>query len=138
MIRANLNTPICIYVKESKYVSGEGADTKWIKVTTDLTDVFYCEWSSMQGILRKYGEKVMTAHAEGVNDMVSVRMVYIPEVYTALKNNKAVIVKNLDETAVNKNPDKNNPNVFELYSGIGNIGEENQFMEFALKRYQGK
>jgi len=49
-----------------------------------------------------------------------------------------VIVKNADSTAiVGGVPDKNNPNVYELWGGVDNVKEERQFMEFKVRRYEG-
>jgi hypothetical protein len=35
-------------------------------------------------------------------------------------------------------PARKNPNVYELWSGVDNVKEENQFMEFHVRRYEGK
>jgi hypothetical protein len=50
---------------------------------------------------------------------------------------QVVIIKNADSTAiVDDVPDKNNPNVYELWGGVDNVKEENQYMEFRVRRYE--
>ena len=47
------------------------------------------------------------------------------------------MVKNADDTAIVKEePDSNNPNVYELWGGVDNVREENQYMEFRVRRYE--
>ncbi|MDK9712315.1 hypothetical protein [Acidaminobacter sp.] len=80
----------------------------------------------------------MSAQALGVNDSASIRMTYNPEVYNKLRTTRVVVIKNADATAIVAGvPDKNNPNVYELWGGVDNVKEANQFLEFKVRRYEG-
>lgn len=128
MIKFNPTTPVRFYAKESGYKPGEGATTGW----NDIGKLF-CEWKGA------FGDRVTAAQALGVNDSATVRTFYHPEIYKKLRTAQVVIIKNNDLSAIkNGIPDKNNPNVYELWSGVDNIQEGNQFMEFKVRRYEGK
>lgn len=137
-------TPLLFYAKESDYVPGEGSSTEW-KLIESITkpeteeapaekaSVFYCEWRGT------YGDRVISAEALGVKDSATVRTFYNPTLCLKLKTLQVVVIKNADSTAiVDDVPDKDNPNVYELWSGVDNVAEENQFMEFHVRRYEGK
>lgn len=137
MPKFNQTTPILIVAKESAYVPGEGLSTVWLPITSNMAEqvisTFYCEWRG------SYGERSLSAQALGVNDSAIVRMTYNPAIYAALRLKQAVIVKNADETALETGePSRENPNVYELWGGVDNVAEENQFMEFRVRRYEGK
>lgn len=137
MLKFNPTTPILIVVKESAYIPGEGLSVVWLPVTSNMgtysISTFYCEWRG------SYGERSLSAQALGVNDSATVRMTYNPAIYTALRLKQAVIVKNADETALSTGePSSDNPNVYELWSGVDNVAEENAFMEFRVRRYEDK
>lgn len=130
-------TPISVYAKVDEYVSGAGTTSSWVQVTSTLvnaeTGVYYCEWRGY------YGDRLLTAQSLGVSDLVTIRMTFNPNVYAALQKQDCVIIKNADPTAMpDGKPDGENPNVYELYSGVDNVAQENQFMEFQARRYQGK
>jgi hypothetical protein len=58
-------------------------------------------------------------------------------VYAKLRTEQVVVIKNADATAMADGaPDKNNPNVYELWGGVDNVKEENRFMEFRVRRYE--
>jgi len=133
MLKFNPNTPVQFYAKESVYVPGQGQTAQWTPIVTDGNGVFYCEWKG------SYGDRAMTAQAMGVNDSATVRTFYNPVIYEKLRTVQVVIIKNADNTAiVNGVPNKNNPNCYELWGGVDNVAEENQFMEFKTRRYEGK
>jgi len=48
-----------------------------------------------------------------------------------------VCVKGADPAAVvDGEPNPDNPNCYEMVGGVDNMREENQYMEFAVKRYE--
>jgi hypothetical protein len=74
----------------------------------------------------------------GVNDSATIRTFYNPAVYGKLRTEQVVVIKNADATAiVDGIPDKNNANVYELWGGVDNVREENRFLEFRVRRYEG-
>ena len=125
-------TPIKFYTKEITYVPGQGNTTVWQELNSDGYTVFYCEWRTI------YGDRALTAETLGVKESATIRTFYNPNIYNKITRVQAIIVKNLDETAfINGVPDKNNPNLYELWGGVDNVLEENQFMEFRVRRYEG-
>jgi hypothetical protein len=65
-------------------------------------------------------------------------MRYTPNLYGKLRTEQVVVIKNADSTAIKDGvPDKNNANVYELWGGVDNVLEKNQFMEFRVRRYEG-
>lgn len=81
----------------------------------------------------------MEAQALGVNDSATIMMRYTPDLYTKFRTEQVIVIKNADSTAIKDGvPDKNNPNVYELWGGVDNVLEKNQFMEFRVRRYEGK
>lgn len=138
MIKINPTTPVNFYAKNSVYVNGQGHTSAWEKIEIEISETqaistFYGEWRG------SYGDRVTSAQALGVNDSATFRMFYNPEIYNKLRTTQVLIVKNADQTAFENNEiDSNNPNVYELWSGVDNIQEENKYMEFRIKRYEGK
>lgn len=130
MLKFNPTTPLLFYSKESVYISGSGAQSTWNKVV----DCFlYCEWRG------SFGDRAIAAQAQGVKESATIRMSYHPDVYRKLVEKQVVIIKNIGEAGIKGgSPDKNNPNVYELWGGVDNIEERNQFMEFKVRRYEGK
>jgi hypothetical protein len=133
-----------LYAKESgAYVPGQGQTNTWALVESitkpeteempaEKASVFYCEWKG------SFGDRAISAEAIGVKDSATIRTFYNPTVYEKLKTVQVVIVKNADSTAiVDGEPNKNNPNVYELWGCVDNVLEENQFMEFRVRRYEG-
>lgn len=132
MLKFNPNTPVKFYTKETAYVPGQGNTTTWQEIDSDGYKVFYCEWRG------SFGDRAMSAEALGVKDSATVRTFYNPNVYAKLKTVRVIVIKNADTTAIAEGtPDKNNPNCYELWGGVDNIKEENQFMEFRVRRYEG-
>lgn len=128
----NPTTPIKIYTKETSYVPGKGNITTWEEINSDGYDVFYCEWKTM------YGERALTAETLGIKQSATIKTFYNPNIYNKLMTVGAIVIKNADALAfVDDKPNKNNPNVYELWGGIDNIAEQNQFMEFRVRRYEG-
>lgn len=128
MLRFNPTTPVRFYAKAATYVSGSGQTVTW----TDL-GVLYCEWRGA------HGDRVTAAQALNVSDSATVRTFYHPAIYAALRGSQVVAIKNADAAGIkNGAPDRANANVYELWSGVDNVGEGNQFMEFRVRRYEGK
>lgn len=144
MLKFNPITPVRFYAKESSYVPGQGQTVSWVLVESiikpateeapaEKVGVFYCEWKG------GFGDRAISAQALGVNDMATVRMFYNPTIYNELKTVQVVVIKNADSTAiVDGIPNKNNPNCYGLWGGVDNVAEENQYMEFRVRRYEGK
>lgn len=137
MLKFNPTTPIAVYAKNEDYVPGIGASKTWEQVKSTIgsveTGAFYCEWRGT------YGDRLLTAQSLGVSDLVTIRMTFNPDVYAALLKKECVIVKNADSVAMQDGqPDITKANVYELYSGADNVAQENQFLEFQARRYQGK
>jgi hypothetical protein len=138
ILKFNPTVPVKFYEKTSTYVPGQGAVVEWKLIEsptggTSKASVFYCEWQSA------YGERATAALSIGVKDSVRVRTFFNPTLYTKLTTSQVVAVKNADSSAiVGGEPNKNSPNVYELWSGIDNVREENQFLEFHVRRYEGK
>lgn len=125
-------TPIQIYTKETEYVKGKGNITSWKKLKSDRYDTFYCEWKTM------FGDRALHAESLGVRNSATIRTYYNPNIYNKITRIEALIVKNMDKTAFKDGiPDKNCPNLFEIWGGVDNVKEENQFMEFRVRRYEG-
>lgn len=144
MLKMNPTTPVKFYSKSDTYVPGQGSASEWNSVESVLrpatetelevtTDVFYCEWKGA------FGDRATAAQAIGVNDSATIRTFFNPIIYEKLQTVQMVVIKNADDTAIVEGmPDKDNPNCYELWGGVDNISEENQFMEFRVRRYEGK
>ena len=128
VIKFNPTVPVEFYQKKSTYVPGDGHTSTWESVGR-----LYCEWRGA------YGDRVTAAQALGVSDSATIRTFYHPAIYSALRGSEVVAIKNADATGIkNGAPDKSNSNVYELWGGVDNVGEENQFMELRVRRYEGK
>ena len=135
-IRARWTTAISFWEKVSTYTSGEGNSTNWVLYAEGAMSVFPCEWRG-NWIAGRNRNETFLADAEGVSERVKVRMPFIPRLYEKLRSKSVVAVKGADSTAiVNGEPDPGNLNVYEVFSGVDNIYEENQYMEFYLTRYE--
>lgn len=131
-LKFNPSTPIKIYTRKTDYIPGKGNVTTWQELNSDGYKVFYCEWRTM------YGDRALTAETMGIKESATIRTFYNPNIYNKITRVQTLIVKNLDETAfVEGQPDKDNPNLYELWGGVDNILEENRFMEFRVRRYEG-
>jgi hypothetical protein len=127
MIKFNPVTPIVFYVSVSEYVKGVGQTETWQEI-----GALYGEWKG------SFGDRRLNAQALGVSDSATVRTFYHPEIYQKLKTCRTVVVKNADPTAIeNGEPDKLNPNCYEVWGGVDNVLEANQYMEFSVRRYEG-
>lgn len=133
MFKFNPTTPIQFYyAKDGEYTPGQGATKTWEIIQSGEYNVFYCEWTGT------FGDRAMTASAIGVNDSATVRTFFNPVIYEKLRTEKVIIAKNIDPYALKDGvPDKNNPNVYELWGGPDNVREENRFLEFRVRRYEG-
>lgn len=132
MLKFNPTTPIMLYARKSAYVPGQGQNDSWEQVKSGEYGVFYCEWKGT------YGDRAISAEALGVKDSATIRTFYAPDTYAKLRSVQVIVIKNADVTAiVGGEPDKANPNVYEVWGGIDNVMEENQFMEFRVRRYEG-
>lgn len=131
MIKLNATTPLMFYVFDSVYVPGEGYTTAWQKFVSDGHETFWADWKG------GFGDRAIAAQAQGIGDMATVRTFYNPTLCEKLRTKRTIVIKNADETAIKDNvPDKNNPNCYELWGGVDNIGEANQLMEFRVKRVE--
>jgi hypothetical protein len=130
MLKFNPTVPLLFYKATSTYVPGSGTTETWELVTSTA---LYSEWKG------GYGDRAIAAQAVGVKEMAIVRTFYHPEVFTALKTSRVVVAKNADMTVIKScSPDKNNINCYELWGGVDNVSEANQFMEFQVRRFEGK
>lgn len=132
MLKFNPNTPVKFYTKEIEYVVGEGNKTTWQVIDSNRHTVFYGEWKGT------YGDRALSAEALGVKESATIRTFYNPNIYDKLRTVQVLVIKNADETAFkNGEPDKNNPNCYELWGGVDNVLEENRYLEFRVRRYEG-
>lgn len=131
-MRFNANTPLKFYGQTVTYVPGQGNTTVWAVIKSGNFETFWAEWTG------SFGDRAMSAQALGVKDSATIRMTFNPTIYDKLRTEKVVIIKNADASAiVGGVPNKNNPNVYELWGGVDNVKEERQFMEFKVRRYEG-
>lgn len=131
-MKFNPNTPLWFYVHESTYIPGEGNTTIWRRLETDGYSTFYSEWKG------GFGERALSAQAMGVNDMATIRAFFNPTIYEKMRIKKVIVIKNMDSLAIKEGmPDKHNPNVYEVWGSVDNVNEENQVMEFRVRRYEG-
>lgn len=132
MLRFNPNTPLNFYYKSTTYTQGEGNVTTWNKLVTDGADTFFSEWKG------GYGDAVVTANSIGVKDWATIRTFFNPTIYEKLKTTAVAVIKNADQAAiVDGEINKNNMNVYELWGGVDNVLEQNQYLEFKVRRYEG-
>lgn len=138
MIKFNPVTPIVFYASVSEYEEGVGQTETWQKIGT-----LYGEWRG------SFGDRRLNAQALGVSDSATVRTFYHPDIYSKMKTNRTVVIKNADATAFKYDEpldagepttgelDKLNPNCYEVWGGVDNVLEANQYMEFSVRRYEG-
>lgn len=131
LIKFNPTTPIKLYTKETTYIPGQGNTTTWQELDSDGYKVFYCEWRG------SFGDRALSAEALGIKDSATIRTFYNPNIYAKLRTVKVIVAKNGANILNDGVPDKNNPNCYELWGGVDNVLEENQFMEFRVRRYEG-
>jgi head-tail adaptor len=127
VLKFNPTTPIVFYTSVSEYVPGVGQTETWQEIGT-----LYGEWRG------SFGDRRLNAQALGVSDSATVRTFYHPDIYSKMKTNRTVVIKNADATAIKDGePDKLNPNCYEVWGGVDNVLEANQYMEFSVRRYEG-
>ncbi|NLB52083.1 MAG: hypothetical protein GX808_04000 [Syntrophomonadaceae bacterium] len=132
MLKFNPTTPMQFYYAEGEYVSGQGMNRTWELIESEPYNIFYGEWKG------SYGDRSLAAESLGVKDSATVRTFYNPVIYAKLRGEQVVVIKNADSTAIIDGvPDRNNPNVYELWGGVDNMKEENLFLEFRVRRYEG-
>jgi len=126
------DTPIEFYkVDQDEYKPGELNETSWKKIAEeDGTSTYYCNW------IGTYGSVKAAAMTAGINETVSVIMPFAPALYAALRDHRVVIFKGAADIMTGGEPDRQNPDCYELYSGVDN--RQNRTMNFILKRYEGK
>lgn len=138
MIRFNPTTRIQLYRRTNDYIPGKGSNAEWELLGSSISDAmetntFFCEWRGT------YGDRLLSAQAQGVRESATIRMVFNPKLLDAMQRAPVVIVKHADGTAIkNGQPDSANPNVYEVWSGADNVAQENLFMEFMVRRYENK
>ena len=150
MLKFNPTTPIAFYASVSEYVPGQGQTETWQEIGT-----LYGEWRG------SFGDRRLNAQALGVSDSATVRTFFHPEIYSKMKTNRMVVIKNADTAAIkyeesiddepiddgepiedgepskSGEPDKLNPNCYEVWGGVDNVLEANQYLEFSVRRYEG-
>lgn len=131
MLKFNPTTPIKLYTKETEYIPGQGNTTTWQELDSDGYKVFYCEWRG------SFGDRAISAEALGVKDSATIRTFYNPNIYNKLRTVQVIIAKNGANILKDGVPDKNNPDCYELWGGVDNVLEENRFMEFRVRRFEG-
>lgn len=137
-INARFTTAISFWEKVSTYKTGEGNSTEWVLYTEGSMSVFPCEWRNKWTAGRNRNETYL-ADAEGVLERVTVRMPYIPRLYDKLRSGTVLVVKGADRDAiVDGEPNPGSLNTYQVFSGVDNIYEENQYMEFHLTRYEAQ
>ena len=128
-MKFNPTTMLRFYTHTTTYTPGSGSSTIWGVVG----DALFGEWRG------GFGERAIAAEAQGVSDMATIRTFYHPDIYSALKTKRVLIVKNADATAVIAGvPNANNVNLYELWGGVDNVENRDQFMEFKVRRYEPK
>jgi hypothetical protein len=133
LLKFTPSIPYSVYAKTVLYTPGTGHESTWSIVESDGKTVFYCEW---QG---SHGDRAIAAQAAGVTTSARVRAFYNPHVFEALSSRAAVIVKNAGADALKDGaPDKDNPNVYELWGGVDDVLCERLYIEFQVRRYTGK
>ena len=124
-----MRTPIWFYKKTTTYVSGAGATETWTQI---YSDPLLCDWTSA------YGERAVQASAAGVNDSATVKTYFDPTVYSAMKTQRVIVVRDSTASALSGGiPDANNPNVYELWGVPENVKEQNRDMYFRVRRFEG-
>jgi hypothetical protein len=126
-------TPIKIAAQSSTYAAGKGAtavfETLKAKVgsnpdgTPVYTDIFYCEW------LNFFGTQAIAMQQDNVLMPGRIRMTFVQSVYDALTTKAVRIYKYGREDAAH---------TFILTAAADNYLEQNQMLEFNVKRYEDK
>ncbi len=133
-VKSRFTTAVSFWEKVSTYTDGDGYSTKWKLYSEDLMSVFPCEWR--MNLRTRYDEN-FDGEAEGNVDFARIRMPYIPSLYNKLRTNAMVIIKGDDCDALKDGePNPGSPNVYALWGGVDNMQESNQYMEFAVRRYE--
>jgi hypothetical protein len=124
-------TLVKFYVQESEYVAGRGAVTEWKPITVCIghdesgaeitTDCFWCEW------MGSWGSVSIQQQADGVHQAARVRLPFVQKLYDALTARDVRIYKNgvIDEA-----------HRFSLASSANNYQEQNQMLEFQVKKHE--
>lgn len=126
------NTPLLFYKRNDGYTSGSGAVTTWSLLKCGNYEAFWAEWKGA------YGDRAYAAASTGNKSTATLRMYYNPTLYEAMRTGTVVVVKNADPTAiVGGVPDMKNANLYEVWGEPDNVREENLFLEFLVRRYEG-
>ena len=119
MLKFNPTTPVKFYAKTTEYIPGQGQTSTWALVKSGTYDTFYCEWTGT------FGERALRAQALGVSDSATVRTFYAPALCEKLRTEQVVVIKTpMLRPSKSGVPDKNNPNVYELWGGVDNVLEK--------------
>ncbi len=136
-MRMSYTTPIKFaYSEESN--ERDGLSRTIIEVTSQFGEneinVFWCEWRG------EHGTQVYMSQSASVNDTATVRMPFNPSIYKALKEKTVYIGKNAVPIDISEDglPDEENPNIYILWGGVDNVLENNQILEFKVRRYGRK
>lgn len=130
------NIPLKFLEKNTAYIAGKGPEINYSYITTIFAgienNIFWGEWKNA------YGQQILDAQAQGVNELATIRMVYIPEVYEALRSKDITIVKHAENIQFKEDKPMFNQNTFKIYGSVDNVNEENKIIEFKVRRYEQK
>ena len=138
------NTRLMFYKKNSAYVPGEGLVAAYEKIESIIippteetealkTSVFFCEWKN------GFGQILMSARALGIAEMATIRMIYNPQIYNAVKESEVLCVLDADPIAVIGGlPNAKCKNLYQVWGAADDVKLENQFLEFNVRRYDSK
>lgn len=121
------HTFIRISKKTSTYTAGNGASETWAPLTRIchgvVSDAFPVEWRGA------FGADMISAAAQNIRQMATIRMSYHPDVWEALRTREVRV--HLVEEGPKAHP-------FVVYGDADNVGMQNQVLEFKVHRLEGK
>jgi hypothetical protein len=126
-------TPIKIAVQETTYAAGQGATVSFVNLQAKIgettegapvyTEVFYAEWTNA------FGQQAIQAASDNVLMPARVNMVFVQSVYDAMISKEVRIYRYGRTDAAN---------TFVLAAAADNVRERGKWLEFNVKRYEGK
>ena len=120
-------TLIRITEKISQYTPGTGASETWAPLTRisggQASDAFPVEWRGA------FGADMVSAAAQNIRQMATIRMAYHPDVWKALRTGEVRIY--LAQEGPEAKP-------YVVYGDVDNVRMENRVLEFKVHRLEGK
>ena len=120
-------TFVRIEKKTSAYQPGTGASDTWAPITRScygmVSDTFPVEWRGA------FGADMVSAAAQNIRQMATIRMAYHPAVWEALRSGEVRVF--LAEEGPKARP-------FTVYGDADNVAMENRILEFKIHRREGK